>query len=146
MIIDAFGSKVYCYIKHVMHKGNFMKFENIENTDIMLRGKYVILTTDYKKAILLEYFVMRQENDNDWVSASFPTISKESLLNLSIPALKNYIDDLIKNKWISYRTDPKATFGSSYQYKVNFDQINQDLEKLQKQAINNLSPQAAKDS
>ena len=133
MTIDAFGSKVYCYLMRVMYKGNSMKVENISNIDIMLRGKYVILTTDYKKAILLEYFIMRQENENDWISASFPTISKESLLNLSIPALKNYIDDLIKNKWISHRTDPKATFGSSYQYKVNFDKINQDLEKLQKQ-------------
>ncbi len=107
-----------------------MRAEKIININIMLRGKYVLLTADYKKAILLEYFIMRQEKGNDWVSASFPTISKESLLNLSIPALKNYIDDLIKNKWISYRTDPKATFGSSYQYKVNFDKINQDLEKI----------------
>ncbi len=110
-----------------------MKVENIQDINIMLRGKYVLLTADYKKAILLEYFVMRQERTNDWFSASFPTISKESLLNLSIPALKNYIDDLIKNKWISHRTDPNATFGSSYQYKVNFDQIKQGLEKLQKE-------------
>lgn len=133
MIIDAFGGKVYCYLMRIMYKGKHMRIENISNIDIMLRGKYVILTTDYKKAILLEYFIMRQENENDWISASFPTISKESLLNLSIPALKNYIDDLIKNKWITCRTDPKATFGSSYQYKVNFNKINQDLGKLQKQ-------------
>jgi hypothetical protein len=108
-----------------------MRAENIININIMLRGKYVLLTADYKKAILLEYFIMRQEREKDWISASFPTISKESLLNLSIPALKNYINDLIKNKWIYHRTDPKATFGSSYQYKVNLDKINQDLEKLQ---------------
>ena len=133
MIIDALYIKVYCYLKCIMYKGKFMEFENISNIDIMLCGKYVILTSDYKKAILLEYFIMRQEKDNDWISASFPTISKESLLNLSIPAIKNYIDDLINNKWIAYRTDPKATFGSSYQYKVNFDKINQDLEKLKKQ-------------
>jgi len=104
--------------------------KNISDINIMLRGKYVVLTNDYKTAILLEYFIMQQEKENGWVSASFPTISKESLLNLSIPALKNYIGDLLKNKWISHRSDPQATFGSSYQYKVNFEKISEDLERL----------------
>ncbi len=107
-----------------------MDRKDILAVNIMLRGKYVLLTEGYKEAILLEYFIMRQENGSDWISASFPAISKESLLDLSIPALKNYINKLVDNKWISYRVDPKATFGSSYQYKVNFDKINQDLEKI----------------
>jgi hypothetical protein len=101
----------------------------------MLRGKYVLLTRSYKKAILLEYFVMRQEKSADWISASFPTISKESLLSFSIPALKNYIDELVDNKWIACRIDPKATFGSPYQYKVDIEKIKQDVEEAKKKAL-----------
>jgi hypothetical protein len=48
-----------------------------------------------------------------------------------IPHIKKHIDELVQKKWI--RIDPQGGFGSTYQYKVNFDRINQDVEKIQKE-------------
>jgi len=108
-----------------------MNIQHLYDKEILLRGKYIILTKHYKKAILLEYFSMRQEEENDWFNASYPKISQETLLNLSIPPIKNYIEDLIINKWLSRRRNPqKKYFGASYQYKVDFKRIENDLSKI----------------
>jgi hypothetical protein len=107
-----------------------MNWLDTKDINITLRGTFVLLTNDYKKAILLEYFIIREENEGEWINASFPRISRESLLNLSIPAIKNYVNDLIKNNWISSRPDPKGDFGSSYQYKVNSIKLKHDIIKV----------------
>lgn len=107
-----------------------MNKKSVMDLNICLRGKYVLLTGDYKKAILLEYLIMRQEEDGKWFNASFNRISKESYLDLSIPTLKKFVNALINNNWIVYRNDPNLGFGSSNQYKVNFEKIEDDVKKL----------------
>lgn len=101
--------------------------------EIILRDKYIKLTGNYKKAILLEYFIERSKKEGDWFKASYAAISKESLLDFTKLHIKKHIDELIEKKWIECRLDPQGGFGSTYQYKVNLDKINQDLEKIQKE-------------
>lgn len=105
--------------------------------EIILRDKYVKLTGNYKKAILLEYFIEKNKKEGDWFKASYSSISKESLLAFTKLHIKKHIEELVAKKWIECRIDPQGGFGSTYQYKVNFDRISEDLEKLQKEAKSN---------
>lgn len=98
---------------------------------ITLKEEYVLLTGDYKKAILLDYFITTQKLNDEWFNLSYDTISRNSLLGLSHVNTRHHIKYLIEKGWILRKKDEDAL---TYRYKVNFDQINQDLEKLQKQA------------
>lgn len=110
-----------------------MDEHDLISINILLQGKYVLLTGNYKKAILLEYFIMCQEKDNEWFGVSFSKISEESLLGLSIVAIKKYVRELIEKGWISSRSNLNPSFGTArYQYKVNFDKIEKDLENIRR--------------
>jgi hypothetical protein len=98
--------------------------------EIILRDKYIKLTGNYKKAILLEYFIEKSKKEGDWFKASYSSISKESLLEFTKLHIKKHIDELVEKRWIECRIDPQGGFGSTYQYKVNVDRINKDLEKI----------------
>jgi hypothetical protein len=99
---------------------------------VTLRQEYILLTGDYKKAILLEYFILTQKINNDWFNLSYETISKDSLLGLSHVNTRHHLKHLITNGWILRKKDEDSLM---YQYKVNLDKINQDLEKIQKETI-----------
>jgi len=101
--------------------------------EIILREKYVDLTGNYKKAILLEYFIKKNKEEGDWFKASYSSISKESLLAFTKLHIKKHIEELLDKKWIECRIDPQGGFGSTYQYKVNFDKISKDLERLERE-------------
>lgn len=99
---------------------------------VTLRQEYILLTGDYKKAILLEYFILTQKTNNDWFNLSYETISKDSLLGLSHVNTRHHLKHLITNGWILRKKDEDSLM---YRYKVNFGKIDQDLEKIQKETI-----------
>ena len=95
---------------------------------VTLRQEYVLLTGDYKKAILLEYFIHTQESYKGWFNLSYETISKDSLLGLSHVNTRHHLKHLITNGWVLRKKDEESL---TYQYKINFEKINRDLEKIQ---------------
>ena len=108
-----------------------LKVNNDNYIKVTLRQEYILLTGDYKKAILLEYFILTQKLNDGWFNLSYEMISTNSLLALSHVNVRHHIKHLITNGWILRKKDENAL---TYKYKVNFDKINQDLGKLQKEA------------
>ena len=96
---------------------------------ITLRQEYIWLTGDYKKAILLEYFLCNK-NNNDWFNLSYDSISKNSLLGFTSANLRNHIKHLIDNGWIERNYDETLKFASTFKYKVNKEKIEKDIEKI----------------
>ena len=94
---------------------------------IILRQEYVLLTGDYKKAILLEFFIIKQQESDEWFNISYDNISRNSLLGLKLVNIRFHIIHLIKNAWIKRRKDEYSVL---YQYKVNLNKIKQDIDKL----------------
>ena len=97
---------------------------------ITLRQEYIWLTGDYKKAILLEYFLCNQKNNNDWFNLSYDSISKNSLLGFTSANLRNHIKYLIAKGWIERNYDETLKFASTFKYKVNKEKIEEDIEKI----------------
>lgn len=122
-----------------------LKVNNDNYIKVTLRQEFILLTGDYKKAILLDYFIITQNLCDGWFNLSYDTISKNSLLALSHVNTRHHIKHLITNGWILRKKDESAL---TYKYKVNFDKINKDLEKLKKQAEESKEspPQAAGNS
>jgi predicted transcriptional regulator len=101
-------------------------------TKITLRQEYIWLTGDYKKAILLEYFLSKQKNNNDWFNLSYDTIAKDSLLGITPANLRKHIKHLIDKGWIERNYDEALKFASTFKYKVNKEKIETDIEKILK--------------
>jgi hypothetical protein len=101
--------------------------EDNNHIKITLRQEYVLLTGDYKKAILLEFFVIKQKESNEWFNISYSNISKNSLLGFNLVNIRRHISHLIKNDWIQRKKDEYSLL---YQYKVNIGKIKQDVDKL----------------
>jgi hypothetical protein len=97
---------------------------------ITLRQEYVWLTGDYKKAILLEYFISHQNSQDVWFNLSYETISTNSLLGFTATNLRKHIKHLVDNKWIERKSDETLKFASTFKYKVNKEQIEKDVERL----------------
>jgi|GEM_PF-3256206 len=97
---------------------------------ITLRQEYVLLTGDYKKAILLEYFLSHPHSQDGWFNLSYETISNNSLLGFTATNLRKHIKYLIDNKWIERKSDDTLKFASTFKYKVNLEKIEKDVEKL----------------
>src|SRR5476649_2867293 len=91
---------------------------------VTLRQEYILLTGDYKKAILLEYFILTQKAQEGWFNLSYDTISKNSLLGLSHVNTRHHLKHLIAKGWLLRQKDEHAL---TYQYKVNFDKIEKDV-------------------
>ncbi|MEI8295227.1 MAG: hypothetical protein WCG04_01735 [Alphaproteobacteria bacterium] len=104
------------------------KINNYKYTKVTLRQEYIILTGGYKKAILLEYFILTQAISDGWFNLSYETISKNSLLGLSHVNTRHHLKHLITNGWILRKKDEESL---TYQYMVNLEKINQDLERLE---------------
>ncbi len=97
---------------------------------LTLRQEYVWLTGDYKKAILLEYFLSHQKSSNEWFNLSYETISNNSLLGFTAANLRKHIKHLIDKKWIERKSDETLKFASTFKYKVNKEKIENDVEAL----------------
>jgi hypothetical protein len=110
---------------------------------ITLRQEYVLLTGDYKKAILLEYFLSHphshshshSHSQDGWFNLSYETISTNSLLGFTATNLRKHIKYLVDNKWIERKSDETLKFASTFKYKVNKEKIEKDVEVLLKKKI-----------
>jgi predicted transcriptional regulator len=94
-----------------------------------LRQEYVWLTGDYKKAILLEYF-LSYHKPNDCFNLSYETISNNSLLGFTAANLRKHIKHLIDKRWIERKSDETLKVASTFKYKVNKEKIEKDVEAL----------------
>jgi hypothetical protein len=101
--------------------------ENNNFIKITLRQEYVLLTGNYKKAILLESFIMKQKKSEEWFNLSYYHISKDSLLGLNLVNIRRHVNDLITRGWISRKKDEDSL---TYKYKVNLDKIKKDVAKI----------------
>jgi hypothetical protein len=101
--------------------------ENNNYIKITLRQEYVLLTGDYKKAILLEFFIIKQKESDEWFNISYSNISNNSLLGLNLVNVRSHIRYLINKDWIQRRKDERSVL---YQYNVNINKINKDIEEL----------------
>lgn len=97
---------------------------------ITLHQEYVLLTGDYKKAILLEYFLSHPRSQDGWFNLSYETISTNSLLGFTATNLRKHIKYLVDNRWIERKSDDTLKFASTFKYKVNKEKIEKDIEKL----------------
>lgn len=94
---------------------------------ITLRQEYVLLTGNYKKAILLESFILKQKKSEEWFNLSYYHISRDSLLGLNLVNIRRHVNDLITKGWISRKKDEDSL---TYKYKVNIDKIKQDVARI----------------
>lgn len=104
-----------------------------------LRQEYVLLTGDYKKAILLEFFIVQQKKNvedqsplegrssDKWLNISYHYISRNSLLGLNMSNIRRHINLLIASGWVQRKKDENSLL---YQYKVDLEKIKEDVKKI----------------
>ncbi|WP_027365837.1 hypothetical protein [Desulfotruncus alcoholivorax] len=123
---------------------------------VVVKEEYVKLTGDIAKAIILNQFIYWSERvqdfdkfiteeqercqqdgtkisiqlSNGWIYKSSEELSSETMLNISASNIRNHLKDLIKNGWISERTNPVHKWDRTKQYRVNLAKISKDLLKL----------------
>ena len=123
---------------------------------VVVKEEYVKLTGDIAKAIILNQFIYWSERvqdfdkfiteeqarcqqdgtkiniqlSNGWIYKSSEELSSETMLNISASNIRKHIKDLIKEGWISERTNPVHKWDRTKQYRVNLAKISKDLLKL----------------
>jgi hypothetical protein len=123
---------------------------------VVIKEELVKLTGDYKKAIILNQFIYWSERVNDfdkfiqeerrrmeengeelnmelqngWIYKSLEELSEETMIDLSPSNIRTHVKELVKNGWLSERTNPKFLWDRTKQYRVNIVKIQNDLHKL----------------
>ncbi len=123
---------------------------------IVIKEELVVLTGDYRKAIILNQFLywtervkdfdkfiieekLRFENDgeksnyhlqNGWIYKTSEELSEETMLGLSKSNIRLHIKSLIESEWIDERVNPNFKWDKTMQYRVNILKLQEDLYKL----------------
>lgn len=123
---------------------------------VVIKEELVVLTGDFKKAILLNQFIYWSERVRDfdkfiseekerymkegkklnlnkergWMYKKAEELSEETMLNLSDKTIRSYIKDFVKNGWIDERENPEHKWDRTKQYRVNIVKIQKDLFEL----------------
>ncbi len=123
---------------------------------VVIKEELVVLTGDFKKAILLNQFIYWSERVRDfdkfieeekeryskegkeinlnkergWMYKKAEELSEETMLNLSDKTIRSYIKDFVKNGWIDERENPEHKWDRTKQYRVNIVKIQSELFEL----------------
>ncbi|MBM7854923.1 hypothetical protein JOC37_001303 [Desulfohalotomaculum tongense] len=123
---------------------------------VVIKEEFVALTGDITKAILLNQFIYWSERvrdfdkfiaeeisrarkngveknfepTNGWIYKTAEELSEETMLNLAPANIRKHLSVLVKNGWLSERTNPEYKWDRTKQYRVNILKIQQDLLKL----------------
>ncbi|MCK8825876.1 hypothetical protein [Fuchsiella alkaliacetigena] len=122
----------------------------------VIKEELVILTGDFKKAIILNQFLYWSQRVKDfdkfiaeerqraeqqgqrinieprkgWIYKSAKDLSQETMLNLSPNTIRKHTQALIDNQWLQRRQNPNNNWDNTYQYRLNLLQIQEDLIEL----------------
>jgi len=123
---------------------------------VVIKEELVVLTGDFKKAILLNQFIYWSERIKDfdkfikeekeryakegkeknlskergWMYKTAEELSNETMLNLSDKTIRAYIKSFVGEGWIDERQNPEHKWDRTKQYRVNIVKIQRDLFKL----------------
>ncbi len=123
---------------------------------VVIKEEFVALTGDITKAILLNQFIYWSERvrdfdkfiaeeisrarkngvekdfalTNGWIYKTAEELSEETMLNLAPANIRRHLSVLVKNGWLSERTNPEYKWDRTKQYRVNILKIQQDLLQL----------------
>ncbi|MHA1592412.1 MAG: hypothetical protein ACTSUP_08075 [Candidatus Heimdallarchaeaceae archaeon] len=126
-----------------------------KNIVAVIRDAYVVITNNYKEAVILNQFIywtmrvydydnfiteenerITKENNNaprieltsGWIYKKAEALSKETLLGLNPGTIRTYIRNLVEAGYISERNNPKYSWDKTKQYRINPQII---IEKIQ---------------
>lgn len=122
----------------------------------VIKQELVELTGDFVKAVILNQLLYWSERVKDvdryieeerqrcamegkgfsaqpthgWIYKSSEELSEETMLKKAPSSMREHIKFLVKNEWLSQRTNPDHPWDRKLQYRVNIAKVQQDLEKL----------------
>jgi hypothetical protein len=123
---------------------------------VIIKEELVILTGNFKSAILLNQMIYWSERVNDfdkfieeeaertikdgktleiepsngWIYKTSEELSEETMIGLSASNMRKYLKELISNGWLDERTNPVHKWDRTMQYRVNIVKIQKDLLEL----------------
>jgi hypothetical protein len=123
---------------------------------IPLKEELVVLTGDYKLAIVLQQMIywnercsdfdkfIEEENKrkdenkgasltektNGWIYKKAAELSQETLMNVSAKQILRYLKKLEENGWIESRNNPKYKWDKTLQYRLNLVKLMTDLNNI----------------
>ncbi len=144
---------LFFYVKNNLREWR-MKMEALKR--IVIKEELVVLTGDYRKAIILNQFLywtervkdfdkfiieekLRFEKDGEksnyqlqkgWIYKTSEELSEETMLGLSKSNIRLHIKSLIERGWIDERVNPNFKWDKTMQYRVNMLKLQEDLYKL----------------
>jgi len=120
---------------------------------IKIYEEYVILTGSFEKAAILGQMIYWSERVKDfdvfieeenkrrelhgkepielqhgWIYKSAKQLSEETMLYKDHKTIRRYLQEFIKKGWLSERNNPNYKWDKTKQYRVNLNQIAEDLE------------------
>jgi len=125
----------------------------------VIKEELVVLTGDYKKALMLNQFIywservkdfdefMTEEKErytkhgkpeladalilnNGWIYKKSEELAEELMLDYKIKAMRAHLRYLVEKGWLDERNNPNFNWDKTIQYRVNLIKIQQDLLKL----------------
>lgn len=122
----------------------------------IIKEELVAITGDFIKAIILNQFIywlekmkdfdlyIEQENKrrtnnglteenvktNGWVYKTAEELIKETMINISISTMRNYVKEIVAMGFLDERTNPDYKWDKTKQYRVNLVKIAEEMQKL----------------
>jgi len=124
---------------------------------IVIKEELVALTGDFKLAIVLNQMLywservadfdqflieeknrMKEENEDGhslefrhgWIYKSAQQLAEECMITKSETTMRRYLDQLVSKGWLMQRNNPVYKWDKTFQYRVNLQKIEQDLQNL----------------
>jgi len=127
---------------------------------IVIKEELVMLTGDYKLAVVLNQMIYWSERRKDtdkfideekerygkysvssstspnmeishgWIYKKAEELAEETMIGVSKKTMLNYLDTLTRKGWLHKRRNPKLAMDKTYQYRVDLVKIQNDLFKL----------------
>ena len=115
-----------------------------------IRKEFVILTGDFFSAIILNqllYWTLRAKDFelfaaeekraslqaysfccHGWLSKSAQELLEETMLGVTVPTLRRYLNGLVKQGWVRTRRNVQNKLTRTTQYRVNLNKVRCDLQ------------------
>lgn len=120
---------------------------------VVIKEELVALTNDFKLAIVLNQFLywtermvdvgqmvaeektLRDASDvhsyrHGWISKTSVQLAEECMMNCSEATMRRYLNELVQNGWLMRRANARHKWDKTFQYRVNIEKIQSDLEKI----------------
>ena len=92
-----------------------------------IREDLLAITKDHMQAIVLNYFIEQHNKTNqEWIKIKATELITESMLTIKRACMQNILNKLCYDKKF---LNKKRSGHKVFEYKVNFDKINKELEK-----------------